>query len=218
MMSKLLIVEDDNSINQLLTDLLSVEYQVEQAYSGTEALRLVKEQAYDLILLDLMLPGMSGETFIETVRQFSQVPIIVVTAKAEMSVLDHVFKLGANDYIAKPFHNIEVKARVAAQLNHGTYDQKSEIEAAGVKMDLTQHDGQPLDLKVKEFEILKLFIEYPDKVFTKANLYETMWQEQYFGDDNTLSVHMSRLRAKIAEHTDREVIKTVWGVGFKLNK
>lgn len=220
-MAKILIVEDDNTINSLLYDLLSPDYQVDQAYSGTEGIRLLSQDAYDLVLLDLMLPGLSGEVFIKEVRSNSLVPIVVITAKSEMSVLDNVLQLGANDYIAKPFHTVEVRARVANQLNQSKNAKVTGrlIQLDEIVIDLDSYqakiNNQELNLKTKEFDLLKCFIQYPNKVFTKANLYQSVWGEDYYGDDNTISVHMSRLRREIAKHTDREIIQTIWGVGFK---
>jgi len=226
MTEKILIVEDDNNINQLLYDLLEEDYVLEQAFSGTEAQRLVHEADYDLMLLDLMLPGLSGEELIVDIREESNIPIIVITAKSDVHVLENVLTIGANDFIAKPFHTVEVRARVETQLkNHSkenTKKQKNELSAGQVSIDLesrmVQINGHSIDLKVKEFELLKCFLNFPDKVFTKANLYESVWQETYFGDDNTISVHISRLRNKLNQYSDKEMIETIWGVGFKFNR
>jgi len=223
-MKKILIVEDDDHINQLLVDLLEKTYDVEQAFSGTEAKRLFKKGDYDLVLLDLMLPGLSGENLIKDIRDHSDSPIIVITAKSEMSVLAEVFKLGANDYIAKPFHNVEVQARIESLLKSTLNEKKKDKEvlaAAGIEMNLQTHtvlcNGHEIDLKLKEFDLLKCFLENPRKVFTKANLYETVWKEPYYGDDNTIAVHISRLRNKFEPYIEDELIDTVWGVGFKLH-
>jgi len=223
-MEKILIVEDDDYINQLLVDLLEETYELEQAFSGTEAKRIFKKGKYDLILLDLMLPGLSGQDLIKEIRKDSNVPIIVITAKSEMSVLAEVFKLGANDYIAKPFHNVEVQARIESLLKNTRQNSKKKeevLEAAGIEMNLQTHtvlfNGHEIDLKLKEFDLLKCFLENPRKVFTKANLYETVWKEPYYGDDNTIAVHISRLRNKLEPYSEDELIKTVWGVGFKLH-
>ncbi|MFC3900264.1 response regulator transcription factor [Aliicoccus persicus] len=222
-MKKVLIVEDDQHINNLLLDLLSKNKKVHitQAYSGTEAKRLVVGDSYDLILLDLMLPGLPGEEFIKEFRKISEVPIIVITAKSEIDVLADVFKLGANDYIAKPFNTVEVLARVEAQLRKTVHSVGTSIIQVGpIKMNeerrqVTIHN-EVVNLTQKEYEMLKLFLLHPKKVYTKANLYESVWQEPYIGDDNTISVHMSRLRSKLTDYSDEEIIQTVWGVGFKL--
>ncbi|MFC6465343.1 response regulator transcription factor [Marinilactibacillus sp. GCM10026970] len=221
-MKRIMIVEDDNAINELLTDLLSDEYEVIQAFAGSEALRIVETEKLDLIVLDLMLPGIMGEEFIVTYREKSNVPIIVITAKTEMNVLANVLEMGANDYIAKPFNTVEVVSRVKAQLrDHQDDFQTNPIYKVGtIEMDETTREvkvaGRVISLTQKEYDLLKCFIEHPKKVFTKANLFETVWNEAYFGDDNTISVHISRLRKKLSEHSGEDIIETVWGVGFKL--
>lgn len=221
-MKKILIIEDDNTINELLFDLLNNTYTITQAYAGSEGKRLVETTSFDLILLDLMLPGITGEELIKQVREKSEVPIIVITAKAEVDVLANVLKLGANDYIAKPFNTVEVLARIEAQLrDHKKESFPKEILTSGpITMDDEIHQvsihNHIVPLTQKEYELLKCFLKHPKRVFTKANLYETVWQEDYLGDDNTISVHVSRLRTKLNQYTKEERIKTIWGVGFKL--
>lgn len=222
-MKKILIVEDDNNINNLLNDLLETDYDVTQAFAGSEARRLLADERFDLILLDLMLPGLSGEELIAEIRLTNATPIIVITAKNEPSVLSEVFEAGANDYIAKPFNIVEVTARIKNQLRSRTIDETNGtiLTVGKIKMnDETRevyYQDQLITLTQKEYELLKCFLQHPKKVFTKANLYETIWQEPYFGDDNTITVHISRLRNKFQIFTEEEVIKTIWGVGFQLN-
>ncbi|GMA48284.1 MAG: response regulator transcription factor [Tetragenococcus koreensis] len=222
-MKKILIVEDDNNINNLLNDLLETDYYVTQAFAGSEAKRLLVNEDFDLILLDLMLPGVSGEELITEIRSKKSTPIIVITAKNDPTVLSDVFDAGANDYIAKPFNTVEVTARIRNQLKShvGEETESSLLTAGNIKLNDETHEvyyqDQLLSLTQKEYEILKCFLTHPKKVFTKANLYETIWQEPYFGDDNTITVHISRLRNKFQVFTDQEVIKTIWGVGFQLN-
>lgn len=222
-MKKILIVEDDNNINNLLNDLLETDYDVTQAFAGSEARRLLVDERFDLILLDLMLPGLSGEELIAEIRLTNATPIIVITAKNEPSVLSEVFEAGANDYIAKPFNTVEVTARIKNQLRSRTIDETNGtiLTVGKIKMnDETRevyYQDQLITLTQKEYELLKCFLQHPKKVFTKANLYETIWQEPYFGDDNTITVHISRLRNKFQIFTEEEVIKTIWGVGFQLN-
>ncbi|GAA3013253.1 response regulator transcription factor [Tetragenococcus solitarius] len=223
MMKKILIVEDDNNINNLLNDLLESDYKITQAFAGSEARRLLLEESFDLILLDLMLPGVSGEELIAEIRAKKTTPIIVITAKNDPAVLSEVFDTGANDYIAKPFNTVEVIARIKNQLRRYSNDEtgKSILTVGKIKMNDERHEvyyqDQPLLLTQKEYALLKCFLAHPKKVFTKANLYETIWQEPYFGDDNTVTVHISRLRNKFQAMTDQEIIKTIWGVGFQLN-
>lgn len=221
-MKSILVVEDDNHINQLLYDLLIGKYDITQAYAGSEGKRLLKDGAFDLILLDLMLPGVSGEELIGEIRKVTATPIIVLTAKAEVNVLKNVLDLGANDYIAKPFNTIEVLARVDAQLrNHPQKNTVTKIKVGMISLDEEKREvkveNERVELTQKEFELLKCFLNSPDKVFTKANLYESVWGDTYFGDDNTISVHISRLRNKLNQYTEKELIETVWGVGFKLS-
>ncbi|MEL5940595.1 response regulator transcription factor, partial [Tetragenococcus halophilus] len=216
-MKKILIVEDDNNINNLLNDLLETDYDVTQAFAGSEARRLLADERFDLILLDLMLPGLSGEELIAEIRLTNATPIIVITAKNEPSVLSEVFEAGANDYIAKPFNTVEVTARIKNQLRSRTIDETNGtiLTVGKIKMnDETRevyYQDQLITLTQKEYELLKCFLQHPKKVFTKANLYETIWQEPYFGDDNTITVHISRLRNKFQIFTEEEVIKTIWG-------
>jgi DNA-binding response OmpR family regulator len=223
-MKRILIIEDDNHINELLYDLLREKYEMTQAYAGSEGKRLLEKESFDLILLDLMLPGLSGEEVIKEIRKKSNTPIIVITAKAEVDVLANVLQLGANDYIAKPFNTIEVIARVEAQLRDHQMESKenesSLLQVGPVQMNEETREvwvhGNAIALTQKEYALLKCFLQHPKKVFTKANLYETVWGETYFGDDNTISVHMSRLRTKLNDFSEVDCIETVWGVGFKL--
>lgn len=220
-MAKILIVEDDNDINALLTDLLSPLYLTRSAYAGSEAKTLFENEDFDLIILDLMLPGYTGEELIKILREKSNVPIIVITAKADVSILVNVLELGANDYIAKPFNTKEVLARVASHLkNNNPVGEQKQIVVGNIVLDESNYqvliDDNPLILTQKEYEILKLLMSYPNRVFTKANLYEHIWQETYYGDDNTISVHISRLRQKIKQQVNKDIIETIWGVGFKL--
>src|SRR5699024_5433870 len=210
------------SINGCRDDFV-VEYEVKQAFAVSEAKRILEDERFDLILLDLMLPGINGEDLILWIRQTHQTPIIVITARSEASVLSSVLEAGANDYIAKPFNIVKVLAKVKNKLRDFTSyeNQLQELQLGSLKMNKETHtvsyNDQPLDLTKKEYELLRCFLQHPKKVFTKANLYETVWQEPYFGDDNTVMVHISRLRKKLQKVTDKEIIKTIWGVGFQLD-
>lgn len=222
-MQKILVIEDDDTINRLLFDLLKDRYDVTQAYAGTEGKRLLESESFDLLLLDLMLPGVSGEELISTIREQSSVPIIVITAKAEVNVLANVLKIGANDYIAKPFNAIEVLARVEARLRSTDSQVVSQqLSLEDIHMNEESHqviiNKQEVSFTQKEYELLKCFLEHPKKVFTKANLYETVWNVPFLGDDNTVTVHVSRLRNKVNQYSQKEWLQTVWGVGFKFQK
>ena len=222
----ILVVEDDPDITRLLCKILENNgYDVRPAFSGSEAMLWAEKYEYDLVLLDLMLPGLSGEEFIARIRGQRTMPILVLSAKVGVEDRVNVLRLGADDFIPKPFDNNEVLARVEAQLRR--YQQFS--AGAGEKRVLRLRDleldrdaisvtvgGTPVTLTAREFEILALLLSAPNKVFTRAQIYERVWGEEFFGDDNTVNVHVSNLRAKLSKVSDQEYIKTVWGIGFKM--
>lgn len=220
-----LVVEDDPDINRLLCKIAGdAGYDCRPAFSGSEALLLAEKYSYDLILLDLMLPGLSGEEFIAKLRAGKTMPIIVLSAKAGTEARVNVLKLGADDFIPKPFENAEVLARMEAQLRR--YKKFSGAPASGVLQwgDLALDreavqvtaSGTEVTLTAREFEILALLMEHPKKVFTREQIYEQVWGEEFMGDDNTVNVHISNLRAKLGKASEKEYIKTVWGIGFKM--
>lgn len=221
----ILVVEDDPAINQLLCTIASdVGYDCRPAFSGSEAALLAEQYSYDLILLDLMLPGLTGEEFIARLRKGKTMPVIVLSAKAGTEDRVNVLKLGADDFIPKPFENAEVLARMEAQLRR--YKKFSSAAEASV---LTWGDlsldresvavtvsGKEINLTAREFEILALLMSHPKKVFTREQIYQRVWGEEYMGDDNTVNVHVSNLRSKLGKAGEGEYIKTVWGIGFKM--
>lgn len=221
----ILVVEDDQDINNLLFRIVTdAGYDCRQAFSGSEAALLAETYNYDLILLDLMLPGLSGEELIQRLRQGKTMPILVLSAKAGLEDRVNVLRLGADDFIPKPFDNAEVLARIEAQLRRykkfsgqtaeGTLccgDLKLDRESVSVTV-----GEQEVVLTGREFEILALLMEHPRKVFTREQIYERVWGDEYMGDDNTVNVHVSNLRAKLAKASQTEYIKTVWGIGFKM--
>ncbi len=226
---QILVVEDDNSTNELLCTILKKEgYCVTSAFSGTEAKLRLEQGEYDLLLLDLMLPGITGEELISTLRREKTIPVIVISAKTAMEDRIGVLKSGADDFISKPFDVGEVLARVQAQLRR--YREFSAKEPGEEHAVLKYKDlvldpetvsvtvaGNPIQLTAREFKILQLLMSYPKKVFTKENLFTHVWNEEFFGGDNTVNVHISNLRAKLAKyHEGEEYIKTVWGIGFKM--
>lgn len=237
---KILIVEDDSDINTLLAKIMKQQgHEVVQAFSGTEAeLRLFikKEEGeiadFDLILLDLMLPGMMGEELLEKVREMSDIPIIVLSAKSSLEDKVKVLNLGADDYLVKPFEPEEVSARVNGAIKrYQRYTQKEGIQnKEDMQETLTYKklslypkerevkvEGISLSLTAHEYDILKLLMEYPNKVFSREALYEMIWQGGYYGEDNTVNMHISNLRKKISAVIEEEYIKTVWGIGYKLD-
>lgn len=226
---KILIVEDDEIINNLICKILTKEgYEVKQAFSGTEGRLLLNMFNFELVLLDLMLPGMKGEDLINEIRIKSNVPIIVISAK--ISSLDKVnaLKLGADDFVSKPFDVYEVIARVEAQLRRyiDFSEDKKENKVFKYKELVLNRESvevlvmdKKLQLTAKEFHIIELLISNPTKVFTRANLFEQVWEGDFLGDDNTVNVHISNLRSKIAAiDAENQYIKTVWGIGFKLGE
>ncbi|MCL1831761.1 MAG: response regulator transcription factor [Oscillospiraceae bacterium] len=221
-MNKILIIEDDPHISGLLCELLSRNnYTPCTAFSGTEALLLLQSEEYSLILLDLMLPGKNGIEVLTEIRANINTPVIALTAISDKESVVALLKAGANDYITKPFDNSELLARIEVQLRSSAPKQTRQLTFRDITLDLERFDGfvseQPLELSKREFEILRLLMENPQKVFTKNNLYESVWNDEFLGDDNTINVHISKLRTKIAKHTNDEYIKTVWGIGFKMN-
>lgn len=222
----ILVVEDDQDINRLLCRILTDGgYDVRPAFSGSEAVLWAEQYDYDLVLLDLMLPGLTGEEFIARMRKKKTMPILVLSAKAGLEDRVNVLRLGADDFIPKPFDNDEVLARVEAQLRR--YKEFSgpgagevlrcgdlELDREAVKVTA---GGREVSLTAREFEILSLLMSHPKKVYTREQLYESVWGGEYMGDDNTVNVHISNLRSKLGKVSDREYIKTVWGIGFKMN-
>jgi len=222
----ILVVEDDQDINRLLCRILTDGgYDVRPAFSGSEAILWAEQYDYDLVLLDLMLPGITGEEFIARMRKKRTMPIIVLSAKAGLEDRVNVLRLGADDFIPKPFDNAEVLARVEAQLRR--YKQFSapgggqvlrcgdlELDREAIRVTA---GGREVPLTAREFEILSLLMSHPRKVFTREQLYESAWGGEYMGDDNTVNVHISNLRSKLSKVSDQEYIKTVWGIGFKMN-
>ncbi len=226
--ARILVVEDDADINRLLTTLLSKEgYVVTSAYSGSEAGMRLESERYDLILLDLMLPGLTGEELLATIRKKYVMPVIVLSAKGREDKL-HVLAEGADDFISKPFDIEDVKARVVAQLRRYTRftpAQQGETPLQFKELVLDPEGrrvtvkGREVSLTVREYGLLYLLLSHPKKVFTRANLFESVWEDPYIGDDNTVNVHISNLRAKLAAaDPDNGYIKTVWGIGFKMEE
>lgn len=225
--AKILVVEDDADINGLLTAILKKQgYGVTSAFSGSEAGLCLQNGTYQLVLLDLMLPGITGETLIEQIRGEYTMPILVISAKGQEDKLK-VLRMGADDFISKPFDVEEVIARVQAQLRRYTQFSIHKQEAGKLRFKQMTLDTDAREVRIQgkrvaftshEFDILKLLMMYPRKVFTRENLFQTVWGEAYYGDDNTINVHISNIRSKIAQQDPgREYIKTVWGVGFKMS-
>ncbi|AEB75265.1 response regulator transcription factor [Clostridium botulinum] len=223
----ILVIEDDNDINKMLSKLIEKKgYNVKQAYSGTEGMLYIESLDFQLILLDLMLPGMTGEELIKKIRKTKKLPIIVISAKLDKEIKLELFKLGADDYVTKPFDIDELSARIDANLRrYIDFNNSSNGEKDIVHKDIILNkeakevlvSGQELSLTSREFNILELLLTHPKKVFSKANLFESVWGDEYLGDENTVNVHISNLRNKLNKASpNEEYIETVWGMGYKL--
>lgn len=225
---KLLLIEDDIEISQMLKDYLTTEnYDVICAKDGEEACYQFDSDTYDLILLDLMIPKRNGMEVMRHIRQKSTVPIIIVSAKDSDSDKTLGLGLGADDYITKPFSITEILARIKANIRRTTqyaqppFPEYGILQADNLIMNLSEHsvtkDDTTIELTAKEYEILKLLLQHPKKVYTKEQIYSLIWHDAYVGDENAVNVHISRLRNKIEDDpkTPRFVI-TVWGIGYKL--
>ena len=231
---KLLLIEDDTEISDMLKTFLTTEnYEVTAAYDGEDALRKFSSGDYALVLLDLMIPKKNGMEVMKTIRETSIVPIIILSAKDTDSDKTLGLGLGADDYITKPFSVTEVLARIKANIRRSTQyapnadagkkeeRREAPITKGGLTMEpdtysLTK-DGRKIDLTAKEFDILKLLMKNPKKVYTKEQLYSLIWKDAYLGDENAVNVHISRLRNKIEDNPrDPKYVVTVWGIGYKL--
>lgn len=218
---KILIVEDDTYINNMLAKLLTNNsYEVVQAFSGTEAI-MVLDSTVNLILLDLMLPGKNGEEVISSIRDKSNAPIIVMSAITDTSKKLELFSAGVRDYITKPFDNDELLARIRVHLKDLS-EGNSIISYKDILLDIKNYKvmvrNQELELTKNEFLLLKVLVQNQGQVLTKEKLFELVWGYDDAGDDNTLNVHISKLRNKIRSITNDDYIETVWSIGYRLKK
>jgi two-component system response regulator RegX3 len=222
--TRVLVVEDEESFSDALSFMLRKEgFEVGVAASGPEALEAFERLGADLVLLDLMLPGLSGTEVCRSLRQKSAVPIIMVTAKD--GEIDKVvgLELGADDYVTKPYSSRELVARIRAVLRRGGEPEElvpATLEAGGVRMDVERHlvtvAGQSVSLPLKEFDLLELFLRNAGRVLTRHQLIDRVWGSDYVGDTKTLDVHVKRLRAKIeSDPANPELLLTVRGLGYK---
>ena len=225
MAKKVLVVDDEKLIVKGLRFSLEQDgMEVDCAYDGEEALEYARSKEYDMILLDVMLPKMDGFEVCQQIREFSNVPVVMLTAKGDD--MDKILGLeyGADDYITKPFNILEIKARIKAIMRRTGRPEKGTqgkiVEASELRMDLESRRlfiaGKEINLTAREFEILALLMSHPKKVFTREQIYQRVWGEEYMGDDNTVNVHVSNLRSKLGKAGEGEYIKTVWGIGFKM--
>lgn len=224
---KILVVEDDNDINNMLANLVRRNgYEATQAYSGTEAELHLKGTEFHLVLLDIMIPGMDGKELLKMIRKTMDMPVIVISARIDKTDKIEMLNIGADDYITKPFDIDELAARINSNLRRYSKDNSIASESRNSLWfkDITLNkeakevlvNGNEVNLTAREFIILELFLSNPKKVFSKANLFESVWGEEYMGDDNTVNVHMSNLRGKLQKWNKEEYIETIWGMGYKL--
>ena len=225
------MVEDDREISEMLEEFLIQEaFEVVPAFDGLEACEKFEDGEFDLVLLDLMIPKMSGMDVMKTIREKSVVPILIVSAKDSLLDKSLGLELGADDYITKPFVMAEVLARIKANLRrtnqYAAGSSRKQEEPATVscgEIQLNPADftvrkrGKKIDLTAKEFEILRLLMQNPKKVYTKEQIYSLVWEDAYLGDENAVNVHISRLRNKIEDDArNPEYIITVWGFGYRI--
>ena len=229
MNNKILLIEDDASISEMVSNYLTKEgFIVTTAFDGEEGIIKFLRDKFDLILLDLMMPKLDGIETMKIVREKSSIPILIMSAKDSDVDKAIGLGLGADDYIAKPFSMIEILARIKASIRRATkYSSSDKIEETQIicvgkltvdlRNFLVSKNGNPLQLTSKEFDILKLFLQNPNRVFTKSQIYSSIWKEEYYGDENVINVHMRRLREKIEDNpSSPQYIKTLWGIGYKL--
>ncbi len=223
-MARILQIEDNEDIQRILFNLFSEEHDIIQAYSGTEGELLFQSQQIDLVLLDIMLPGKGGEEVLKFIRQRSSVPVIMLTALGDKHLISQYLLDGANDYIVKPFDLEEVYARVSVQLREhikGSSTTENIYQVKNIKINPDSFEvscnGKTIRLGKKEFQILYTLLQNPKKIFTKEDLYETVWEAPYLSGDNTLNAQLSNLRKKLAQVDESsEYIETIWGLGVRL--
>lgn len=224
MAKRVLVVDDEKLIVKGIRFSLEQDgMEVDTAFDGEEALAMINEKEYDMVLLDLMLPKMDGLEVCQNIRGFSDVPIIIITAKSED--MDKIMGLeyGADDYITKPFNILEVKARIKAILRRNAKNNPDEylriLEKGDIKMELDGRrlfvSGEEISLTAKEFDLLELMVGNPNKVFSREELLNTVWGYEYPGDVRTVDVHIRRLREKIEPNPgEPRYVHTKWGVGY----
>ena len=219
-MKTILIVEDDKDINEMLQKVLKINgYNIKSAYSGTEAV-LLHNSDVDLIILDLMLPGKSGKEIINELKKIKNVPIIVTSAINDIDTKLDLFNLGADDYVTKPFNNDELLARIKVHLKHNISNQDAVLKIGDIELNPKTYkvvcNSLDITLSKIEFEILKLLMKNNNQVVTKSVLFDTIWDTMDSADENTLNVHISKIRNKLKKaNPNKDYIETIWSVGYK---
>ena len=225
-MPKILVVDDEKVlVKGIKFNLENEGYQVEVGYDGEQAVELARSGGFDLIILDLMMPKIDGLQACMRIREFSNVPVIMLTARSEDTDKIIGFECGADDYITKPFNILELKARIRAMLRRsGTAHQKdkaSRLQTGHIALDTDERsalrDGTPVDLTAKEFDLMELLMRNPGRVYSRENLLNIVWGYEYAGEYRTVDVHIRRLREKLElDPANPEYILTKWGVGYYL--
>lgn len=225
-MRNILIIEDDTDINNVIAEALNkAGYACTQAFSGTEGLLYIDKDLFSLVILDLMLPGMNGETLLPQIKEKQQIPVIVVSAKDNLNSKLHLLTAGAEDYLTKPFEIQELVARVGVQIRRfsGFIEQPQQtlqykdLILNTASFSAAMH-GQDISLTKQEFKILELLLSHPGRVFSKQDIYDYAWDDLYIGEDKTINVHISNIRKKLKALSSEDYIETVWGIGFRLAK
>ena len=216
---KVLMVDDEARMRKLVKDFLAIKgYRVIEAEDGEQAVDIFfKEKDIGLVILDVMMPKMDGWEVLKTIRKYSKVPVIMLTARSEERDELQGFSLGVDEYISKPFSPKILVARIEAILRRGNAGTGEILEAAGIRVDKDAHeasvDGQPVDLSNKEFELLIYFMENQGMALSREKILNNVWNYDYFGDARTIDTHVKKLRSKLGEKG--EFIKTIWGMGYK---
>lgn len=224
-MERILIIEDEKDVSRLLVQALQDNgYETVPVYNGPDGIKKIQEENFQMVLLDLMLPYKSGDEVLKEIRKESDIPVIIISARNMVQTKIDLLVMGADDYITKPFDLGEVAARVFSNLRRYENRQHSSPKIIYKELELDEESktisvcGHALDLTAKEYQMFSLFIKFPRKVFSKANLYETIWGGEYIGDDNVIKTHISNIRNKLKSRTDTGYIETVWGLGYRLYK
>lgn len=224
-LTSILIVDDDESIRKLITVYLKNEaYQVYQASNGKEALELLEKHTVDCIVLDIMMPELDGIQTLMKIREQKVIPVILLSAKAEDMDKITGLSLGADDYMTKPFNPLELAARIKAQVRrHKVFHeaQDATIHVCDMTIDtqtrLVTVNTQQINFTPREFDILLLLAKNKEKIFSAEQIYTNVWHEDSYGSDNTVMVHIRKIREKLEKETSKRYIETVWGVGYKLS-
>ena len=228
-MPKILVVDDEKVlVKGIKFNLENEGYQVEVGYDGEEAVEQARTGQFDLIILDLMMPKIDGLQACMKIREFSNVPVIMLTARGEDADKIIGFECGADDYITKPFNILELKARIRAMLRRAGATEKKEQEASRLERGAIAIDtvsraawsqGRPVELTAKEFDLIELFLKNPGRVYSTAQIYEQVWNDPALGAENTVAVHIRHLREKIEiDPANPRYLKVVWGLGYTREK